>query len=92
MGVGCAIVGSNTDPVKEVINSNETGLLVNFFDWKNLVVQILKLLEKPDLREKLGCAARRLIVENYDLKTICLGRQLEWVGELGVSPGKLNHY
>lgn len=32
MSAGCAIVASDTAPVREVINHNETGLWVDFFD------------------------------------------------------------
>lgn len=31
MSVGCAIVASDTEPVREVLEHNETGLLFNFF-------------------------------------------------------------
>jgi len=79
MSVGCAIVASDTAPVKEVITHNETGRLVGFFDTENLTAQVVDLLENPDERERLGKSARHYAVTHYDLQTICLPRQLEWI-------------
>ncbi len=82
MSIGCAIVASDTAPVKEVIKHNETGRLVNFFDKENLAAQIIDLLKKPAERKNLGIAARDYAISNYDLQTICLPKQLGWVNEL----------
>ena len=41
------------------------------------------LLDDPAARARLGASARRFAVANYDLKTVCLPRQLEWVTKLG---------
>lgn len=82
MSVGCAIVASDTPPLKEVISHNETGRLVNFFDEKALATEVCALLNAPGMRAYLGDAARKFIQQNFDLKTICLPRQLDWVNEL----------
>lgn len=82
MSIGCAIVVSSTDPVKEVIIHNETGKLVDFFDKENLAAQVINLLENPAERERLSIAARAYAIANYDLQSICLPRQLEWVNQL----------
>ena len=79
MSVGCAIVASDTEPVQEVIHHNETGRLVNFFDSNDLVKNMVDLLERPELRQRLGHNARRFVKSHYDLQTICLPRQIEWV-------------
>lgn len=83
MSIGCAIVASDTAPLHEVISHDETGKLVGFFDIENLAEAVCGLLEAPAERERLGNAARNFILQNYNLHTSCLPRQLEWVKELG---------
>ena len=82
MSIGCAIVASDTSPVKEVITHNQTGRLINFFDLKNLVTQVVDLLQNPTERKRLGMAARDYAIRHYDLETVCLPKQLNWVNEL----------
>lgn len=82
MSLGCAIVASNTAPVKEAITHNETGRLADFFDKEDLVAQVVDLLQNPTDRERLGKAAREYAIQHYDLQTVCLPKQLEWVERL----------
>jgi len=82
MSIGCAIIASNTEPVREVITHNETGILVDFFDTKQLAGQVVALLQNPSERERLGKAAREFSVTNYDLRTVCLPKQIAWVESL----------
>lgn len=82
MSIGCAIVASDTSPVRDVITDNETGRLVNFFDHKALADEISSLLDNPAERQRLGFNARALIHEEYDLKTICLPKQIKWVEDI----------
>lgn len=82
MSIGCAIVASDTQPLQEVISDKETGKLVDFFDHENLANEICALLANPELRKKLGKAARAFAVAHYDLKRICLPRQLQWIDSL----------
>jgi len=79
MSTGCAIVASNTDPVREAITHNETGLLVDFFNPEALSNAIIALLIDSSLRARLGTAARNFAVSRYDLKSYCLPRQMSWV-------------
>lgn len=85
MSAGCAIVASDTAPVREAIRHDVTGLLVDFFDIQGWVDNVVGLLHDRDKREQLGAAARQYAIEHYDLNTICLPRQLEWVGRLADS-------
>ncbi len=82
MSVGCAIVASDTQPLHEAIKHNETGRLVDFFDVPKLVDEVCGLLDDPDHRARLGANARAFAQANYDLQTVCLPRQLEWVQTL----------
>ncbi len=82
MSAGCAIVASNTKPLLEAIKHEETGLLVDFFDAKELENNICRLLDNENLRDKLSQNARLYAIENYDVKNVCLPRQLKWVEDL----------
>jgi glycosyltransferase involved in cell wall biosynthesis len=82
MSVGCAIVASDTQPLREAIKHDETGRLVDFFDGAGLVNEVCGLLDDPAARKRLGSAARAFAKEHYDLKTVCLPRQLAWVKNL----------
>lgn len=82
MSVGCAIVASDTRPLREAICHDETGRLVDFFDVTALAREVCTLLEDPVARARLGANARAFAQANYDLKTVCLPRQLAWVDRL----------
>lgn len=82
MSCGASIIASNTAPVREVITDNKTGRLVDFFDKDALVDQINDVLNDADARHSMGQTARELIKSDYDLKTVCLPKQLDWVQRL----------
>lgn len=82
MSAEAAILASDTAPVLEAIRHDETGWLTDFFDTDALVEKANALLDDKDTRERLGNAARKFVLETYDLKTHCLPKQLEWVSNL----------
>ncbi|QDM41008.1 glycosyltransferase [Altererythrobacter sp. TH136] len=82
MALGAPIVASSTAPVREVIEHNEEGLLVDFFDRRGLTEQICRLLDSEDLRSRLGKAARAKVVRQFDLKRVCLPQQIAWTEAL----------
>lgn len=82
MSAGCAIVASNTQPVQEAIRHDESGRLIDFFDVSQLVNEICYLMDNPSIRQRLGLNARVFAQQNYDLKTVCLPKQLAWVNSL----------
>ena len=79
MSVGCAIVASDTQPLREAIRHDDTGRLVDFFDVPGLANEVCALLHDPVARQRLGANARAFAQATYDLKTVCLPRQLQWV-------------
>ena len=87
MSVGCAIVASDTQPLREAIRHDDTGRLVNFFDVPGLANEVCALLDDPVARQRLGANARAFAQATYDLKTVCLPRQLQWVQGLEGSAG-----
>ena len=84
MSAGCAIVASDTAPVREAIVDGRTGLLVDFFDGEALMRRVVDLLEQPALRARLGQAARQHAVEHYALRSRCRPGQVDWVERLAV--------
>ena len=88
MSVGCAIVASDTQPVREAIRHGETGRLVDFFDASALTQEVCALLDDPQARVLLGSNARAFARETYDLRTVCLPRQLQWVQALADSTSR----
>ena len=83
MSMGCAIVASDTKPLHEAITQNKTGRLVDFFDIQGIADQVTDLLGNAAERQRLGRNAREFAKENYDLRGVCLPRQLGWVDQLG---------
>ena len=75
MSCGCAVLGSDSAPVREVIEHGHNGLLVNFFRPDQLAESIAELLENRSLAEELGIAARKTIVSRFQLKS-CVEQQL----------------
>jgi glycosyltransferase involved in cell wall biosynthesis len=77
MSAGCLIVGSKTPPVEEFITHNKNGLLVDFFNYKEIASTVCDALEHYQTFEKLRKNARQHIVDHYDLEKICLPKQIQ---------------
>lgn len=82
MACECAIVASDTAPLREAIVDEQTGLLVDFFDHTELSKKVIHLLEHPELRATLGKQAREFAIKNYDLNTVCLPRLTKLIDNL----------
>ena len=82
MSTGCAVVASDTAPVREVLRHNDTGLLVDFFDTVGLADSVCNLCDDPATRKRLGSAARIDVVNKFDLEAVCLPAQLNWIRSL----------
>lgn len=68
MATGCLVVASDTAPVREVIADGRNGLLVDFFAAEQLVRRIEEGLDHPDRFAEIRAAARRTVLERYDLR------------------------
>ena len=75
MSCACAVVGSNTAPVREVIEHRQNGLLVDFFQPDQLAESIAELLNNRALANDLGQAARNTVKQRFELKA-CVEQQL----------------
>ena len=78
MSFGCAMVGSKTPPVEEVMEDGKNGLLANFRSPQHLALRVEELLNNPKLRAKLGKAARQTVLERYDVRD-CVKKQIDMI-------------
>jgi glycosyltransferase involved in cell wall biosynthesis len=76
MAAGCAVVGSRTAPVEEVLEDGRNGLLADFHSPDEIADRVAAVLDAPDRMAPLRRAARRTVLERYDLRN-CLRRQKE---------------
>ncbi len=77
MSMETLIIGSKTKPVEEIIKDKKNGLLVDFFDHKGLASKVNEVLSNPDQYSSIKKEARKTIIDNYDLESICLPKQIE---------------
>lgn len=82
MSVQCPIVASKTAPVLEVLKHEHSALLVDFFKPLDMVQAICRLLNDKVFSQELGAAARAHAVRYFDLRNVCLPKQLQWVQAL----------
>jgi len=75
MSSGCAVVGSATAPVQEVITDGQEGILVDFFSPASLSDAVTTLLHDPVTASELGKRARNSVVQRFSLQ-VCVPRQL----------------
>jgi glycosyltransferase involved in cell wall biosynthesis len=71
MGAGLPVVATRVEGVEEVVEHDGQGLLVPPGDLEALVRSLLRLIEQPDLRERMGKAARKRIEESYTIDIMC---------------------
>ncbi len=70
LSTGCVVVGSNTDPVKEVISDEKNGLLVDFFDTDAIAQKVIDVLSNPQKFKHLSKNAREFVQKNYDFEEL----------------------
>jgi glycogen(starch) synthase len=65
MAARCAVVSSDQGGMPELIEHGRNGLLANAGDPASYVTQLEKVIEDPQLRERLGAAARQSVEQRY---------------------------
>ncbi len=84
MSLGAVVVGSDTAPVREVIQHGHNGWLVDFFDPSALARRVAEVVTRPADQAPIRHAARQTVVERYDLHSRCLPAQMallqRWLG------------
>jgi glycosyltransferase involved in cell wall biosynthesis len=79
MSAGALVVASRTPPAEEVIFDGQNGRLVDFFDVGAWSAMLIETLANHQAYTGLRDAARRTVVEGYDLKSKCLPRLVDFV-------------
>jgi glycosyltransferase involved in cell wall biosynthesis len=82
MSAGCAIIGSDTPPVVEVLKDRENGLIVDFFSPTEIADRVDEILDHPTRMQHLRDAARQTAVSQYDFKTVLLPCWLSLIEDL----------
>ena len=85
LAAGTLVIGSNTAPVAEVIKDGVTGRLVDFFDVPGWSAALTDALARPEAYEAMRQAARQMVRARYDLRSVCLPRQVDLLTRLARS-------
>jgi glycosyltransferase involved in cell wall biosynthesis len=76
---GCAVIGSATPPVEEVIADGANGFLVDFFAPEAIAERTAAVLAGGEAVARVRAAARQTVLDRYELQR-CLTRQKEILG------------
>jgi glycosyltransferase involved in cell wall biosynthesis len=86
MSAGCVVIGSDTAPLRDVVNRHN-GILVPFFDIEQLSDRVIDVLARPDRYRDMRSAARRTVLQEFDLAQKCLPALTQFVR--GAKPAML---
>ena len=82
MACEVVFVGSDTPPVRDVVEPGKNGLLVDFFDVAALSQALIEACRHPERFAAMRREARRFVVEHYDQRRICLPAWLKVIEDL----------
>lgn len=68
---GLPCLSTDVSAISELIEDGRTGLLVDERDINNLADQLARLIQGPELRQDIGSAGQKRVVENFSL-TDCI--------------------
>jgi glycosyltransferase involved in cell wall biosynthesis len=81
LSTGCVVVGSDTPPVREVLNG-ANGVLVPFFDVEQIADRVVDALASPSRYRSMRTQARQTVVDRYDLTRRCLPKVLTLINDM----------
>jgi len=64
--LGKPVIGSRTGGIPELVKDNETGLLFDMCDAKDLKAKISYLADRPEAIQRMGRNGRRLVEQEFD--------------------------
>jgi glycosyltransferase involved in cell wall biosynthesis len=70
MSCGAVVLGSDTPPVREVVEEGRTGLLADFFSPERIAARALEVLAAPGDFAHLGRAAEAMVAERYAVEAV----------------------
>jgi glycosyltransferase involved in cell wall biosynthesis len=73
LAAGCAVIGSDTQPVREFVTDGENGRLVPFFDREALARAVLEMIEDRTQARRLRAGARAYAERKLDLRDTLAG-------------------
>jgi glycosyltransferase involved in cell wall biosynthesis len=82
LSCGCVVIGSDTPPVREVIDG-ENGILVPFFEHGELADRVVDAVRHPRRFEAMRERARQTVREKYDSQRVCVPQALALLQTLG---------
>ena len=71
MGMGLPVVVTEVEGVEDMIESSKNGLMVPVKDVDGIAASIVRLLDDPEERKRLGQAARELLESEYTVDRMC---------------------
>lgn len=71
MALEIPVISTNIIGIPELIENGESGLLVKQKNASDLASAIAKLIDKPDLRNKLGKKAKEKVYKDFDIYKNC---------------------
>ena len=81
MATGCLLIGSDTPPVREVLQEGKNGLLVDFFSPQSVADRVEEVLKNPEKYKSLRQKARQTVLERYQLAD-CLARHVRLIEDV----------
>lgn len=75
MSCGAVVVGSDTEPVREVIRDGENGFLADFHSHVDIGRKVVAALHYGQLMDGIKKKARQTVIDRYDLRKL-LPRQV----------------
>lgn len=88
MACGCVVIGSDTPPVREVLQHEHNGLLVDFFSPGDIAAMVDRVLDHPTREHALGLRAREDMHRHYGVAQSLRGYR-ELIGS--VLAGEAHH-
>ncbi len=70
MAAGIPIIATPVGGIPDFLHDGETGLFANVKNPKSIAIQVMKILDNPELRQKIVTNAHHLVVKNYDWKLV----------------------
>jgi glycosyltransferase involved in cell wall biosynthesis len=89
MSAGCFVVSSRTPPVEEVMQDEENGQMVDFFDVEGLADRVATALapENDAIKSRIRANARESAIRRYDVNKVCLPAYFDLLRSL-LPPGE----
>jgi len=86
MSAGCVVIGSDTAPVREMIEDGENGMLISFFDADGIAARVVEALGNPSKFLRMRANARQYVMDNFDMERVCLPKMIELMNASVTSP------